>query len=154
MSIQQNILELGIEIPQASKPVANYVGARKLGNTIYLSGQLPVENGQIKYIGKVGKSISEADATKAAELCALNILSQLSAILSGDLDSIQSCVKLNIFINAIPEFENHSLIANGASDFIVKVMGDKGIHARSTVGVASLPKNVAVEIEGIFTINS
>jgi len=129
MSINERIKELGIVIPQAAKPIANYVGARK-----------------------VGKEISITDAAKAAELCAINILSQLSAILSSDLDSIESCNKLGIFVNAIPEFEDHSIVANGASDLIVKILGDSGIHARAAVGVASLPKNVCVEVEAIFVV--
>jgi enamine deaminase RidA (YjgF/YER057c/UK114 family) len=154
MSIQERIQNLGIEIPQASKPIANYVGARKVGNTIYISGQLPIEDGKLKYLGKVGKDISTEDAKKAAELCALNILSQLSAILSSDLDAIESCVKLGIFVNATSEFEDHSTVANGASDFIVKVLGDSGIHARAAVGVSSLPKNVSVEVDAIFTVKN
>ena len=152
MSVNERIKELGIVIPQAAKPIANYVGARKVGNRIYISGQLPLENGQLKYVGKVGKEISITDAAKAAELCAINILSQLSAILSSDLDSIESCIKLGIFVNAIPEFEDHSIVANGASDLIVKILGDSGIHARAAVGVASLPKNVCVEVEAIFVV--
>jgi enamine deaminase RidA (YjgF/YER057c/UK114 family) len=152
MSVQERILELGIEIPRASKPVANYVGARKVGKTVYISGQLPIEDGKLKYVGKVGKDISVEDAQKAAELCALNILSQLSAIVSNDLDTIESCVKLGIFVNAIPEFTDHPTVANGASDFIVKVLGNAGIHARAAVGCGSLPKGVCVEVEAIFTI--
>lgn len=152
MSIQERIASLGIEIPRASKPVANYVGARKIGNLVYISGQLPVENGQLKYVGKVGKDVAIEDAVKAAELCALNVLSQLSAILSNDLDSIKSCVKLGIFVNSVPEFTEHPVVANGASDFIVKTLGDVGIHARAAVGCSSLPKGVSVEVEAIFEV--
>ena len=152
MSIQERLTSLGIEIPRASKPVANYVGARKIGNLVYVSGQLPIENGQIKYIGKVGKDVAIEDAVKASQLCALNILSQLSAILSNDLDSIKSCVKLGIFVNSVPEFIDHPIVANGASDFIVQVLGDIGIHARAAVGCSSLPKGVAVEVEAIFEV--
>lgn len=154
MSVKDRLQEMGIEIPMASKPIANYVGARKVGNIVYVSGQLPLDNGTLKYLGKVGHSIAVEDAKKAAELCAINILSQLSAILSSDLDSIESCVKLGIFINATPEFEDHSIVANGASDLIVKVLGNAGLHARAAVGCSSLPKNVSVEVDGIFTIKS
>ena len=152
MSINERIKELGVIIPQAAKPIANYVGARKVGNRIYISGQLPLENGQLKYLGKVGKDVSVQDAAKAAELCAINILSQLSAILCNDLDSIDSCVKLGIFVNAVADFEDHSTVANGASDLIVNILGNAGIHARAAIGVGSLPKNVCVEVEGIFTV--
>lgn len=154
MTTQERIQNLGIEIPQASKPIANYVGARMVGNMVFISGQLPMKDGKLQYLGKVGKDVSTADAAKAAELCALNIVSQLSSILSGDLDSVQSCVKLGIFVNSTPEFEDHSVVANGASDFIVKIFADKGLHARAAVGTPSLPKNVSVEVEAIFTVNT
>lgn len=154
MSVQERIQSLGIEIPQAAKPVANYVGARKIKDVIFISGQLPIKDGKLQYIGKVGKEISAVDAVKAAELCAINVISQLSAILSGDLDSVESCIKLGIFVNAVPEFEDHSAVANGASDLIVKVFADAGLHSRAAIGVASLPKNVAVEIEAIFVVKS
>lgn len=152
MSVQERMQSLGIEIPQAAKPIANYVGARKVKNTVFISGQLPIKDGKLQYIGKVGKDISTSDAVKAAELCAINVISQLAAILSNDLDSIEMCIKLGIFINTVPDFEEHSVVANGASDFIVKVFADAGLHSRVAVGVASLPKNVAVEVEAIFTV--
>lgn len=151
-SIQERIQELGIEIPMASKPIANYVGARKVGKIIYISGQLPIQDGKLKYVGKVGKDVSLEDAKKAAELCALNVLSQLSAIVSNDLDAIESCVKLGIFVNSTPEFEDHPTVANGASDFIVKILGSAGIHSRAAVGCVSLPKNVSVEVEAVFVL--
>jgi enamine deaminase RidA (YjgF/YER057c/UK114 family) len=154
MSIQEKLQELGIEIPQAATPIANYVGARVVKNMVFISGQLPLKDGKLQYVGKVGKEISTSDAVKAAELCAINILSQLSAILSNDLNLVESCVKLGIFVNAIPEFEDHSIVANGASDLIVKIFSDAGLHARAAVGVGSLPKNVAVEVEAIFTIKT
>jgi enamine deaminase RidA (YjgF/YER057c/UK114 family) len=152
MSINEKLKEMNLTIPQTAKPIANYVGARKVGNMVYISGQLPLENGQLKYIGKVGKEISVEDASKAAELCAINILSQLSAILSSDLEQVESCVKLGIFVNAIPEFEDHSVVANGASNLIVNIFGDSALHSRASIGVGSLPKNVCVEVEGIFTV--
>ena len=154
MTTQERIQELGIEIPQASKPIANYVGARIVKNMVFVSGQLPMKDGKLHYIGKVGREVSTADAVKASELCAINIISQLSSILSNDLNLVESCVKLGIFVNAIPEFEDHSIVANGASDLIVKIFADTGLHARAAVGVASLPKNVAVEVEAIFTVKT
>lgn len=154
MSTQERIHQLGIEIPRASKPIANYVGARKVGNIVYISGQLPIDGGTIKYIGKVGKDISTEDAVKAAQLCALNVLSQLSAIISNDFDTVDSCIKLGIFVNSTPDFQDHPIVANGASDFIVKILGDAGLHARVAIGCSSLPKGVAVEVDAIFKIKS
>jgi enamine deaminase RidA (YjgF/YER057c/UK114 family) len=153
MTTQERIHEIGIEIPQAAKPIANYVGARIVKNMVFVSGQLPMKDGQLQYIGKVGKEVSVQDAVKAAELCTINILAQLSSILSNNLDSVESCVKIGVFVNSTPEFEDHSIVANGASDLIVKIFADAGLHARAAVGVASLPKNVSVEVEAIFTIN-
>ncbi len=153
MTTQERIQAIGIEIPQAAKPIANYVGARIVKNMVFISGQLPMKDGQLQYIGKVGKEVSVQDAVKAAELCTINILAQLSSILSNNLDSVESCVKIGVFVNSTPEFADHSIVANGASDLIVKIFADAGLHARAAVGVASLPRNVSVEVEAIFTIN-
>ena len=152
MSVQNQLQKLGIDLPIASKPLANYVGTRKVGNIVYVSGQLPVENSKLMYTGKVGQDISVEDAVKAAQLCAINVLSQLAAILSNDLDAIESCVRIGVYINSIPAFEDHAIVANGASDFIFNVLGSAGTHTRSAIGCHSLPKNVAVEVDAIFTI--
>lgn len=150
--IEQKLKSLNITIPEALAPVANYVGFVKTGNQVVISGQLPVENGQLKYVGKVGSEISAEDAKKAARLCALNIISQLKSACDGDLDKVVRCVKLGVFVNAEPNFTDHPIVANGASDLMVEVFAEKGKHARAAVGSGSLPKGVAVEVDAIFEI--
>jgi enamine deaminase RidA (YjgF/YER057c/UK114 family) len=151
-TINEKIESLGIKIPQASAPVANYVGFVKSGNQIIISGQLPLEDGKIKYVGKVGGDVSVEDATEAAKLCAINIIAQLNLALDNDLEKIKKCVKLGIFVNAIPEFTDHPKVANGASDLIVEIFQEKGKHARAATGAGSLPLGAAVEIDAIFEI--
>jgi enamine deaminase RidA (YjgF/YER057c/UK114 family) len=152
MLISDKLQELGIVIPKAVAPIANYVGARQSCKMLYISGQLPVENGEIKYIGKVGESVTIDEAKEAAKLCVINIISQLSAILNEDLEKVVSCVKLGVFVNAVSDFTDHPTVANGASDLIVEIFGDAGRHARAAVGVASLPRGVCVEIDAMFEI--
>ena len=154
MSIEQKLKSLGILIPQALAPVANYVGFVKSGNQIIISGQLPIENGELKYLGKVGSVVSADDAKKAARICALNLISQLKLACDGDLDKVTHCVKLGVFVNAEPNFTDHPIVANGASDLMVEIFGDAGKHARSAVGSGSLPRGVCVEIDAIFEIKN
>lgn len=150
--IDERLQELGITLPQAAAPVANYVGWVRTGNLVFTAGQVPIRDGEFHYQGVVGKDVSAEDATQAARLCAINILSQVKAACGGDLDRVVRCVKLVGFVNAKPEFEGHPAVINGASDLMVEVFGDKGKHARSAVGAGSLPLNVAVEIESIFEV--
>jgi enamine deaminase RidA (YjgF/YER057c/UK114 family) len=151
--IQNKLEALGITLPEAAKPVANYAGYQRAGRHVLISGQLPMEDGKLKYVGKVGSEISTQEAAKAARLCALNILAQLKDACEGNLDRVLSCVKLGIFINAEPDFKDHPQVANGASDLMVEVFGRLGIHARAAVGSGSLPFGVAVEIDAMFEIN-
>ena len=150
--IATNLKKLGITLPEAAAPVANYVGWIKTGNLIFTSGQLPLEGGKITFVGKLGDNLKIEDGQAAAKLCAINILSQLNNALKGDLEKIVRCVKLVGFVNATPDFTDHPQVINGASDFMVAALGDRGRHARSAVGVGSLPRGVAVEIEGIFEV--
>lgn len=152
--IAEKLKSLNITIPEALAPVANYVGFVKTGNQVVISGQLPIENGQLKYVGKVGTEISAEDAKKAARLCALNIISQVQAACGGDLDKVTRCVKLGVFVNAESNFTDHPIVANGASDLMVEVFGDLGKHARAAVGSGSLPKGVAVEVDAIFEVKN
>ena len=152
--IDDRLAELGIDLPEAAAPVANYVGWVKTGNLVFTAGQVPIKNGEFQYQGIVGKDVSPEDATEAAKLCAVNIISQVKAACGGDLDKVVRVVKLVGFVNAAPGFEGHPGIINGASDMMVEVFGDAGKHARSAVGAGSLPLNVAVEIEGIFEIKA
>lgn len=150
--IQEKLNSLGINLPTPAAPVANYVGFVKVDNLIFVSGQLPIKDGKLQYIGKVGSEISTDEATEAAKLCAINILAQLNVACAGNLDSIKKCVKLGIFVNGVPDFKDHPQVANGASNLIAEVFGDAGKHSRAAVGSGSLPFGVAVEIDAIFEI--
>lgn len=149
-TINQRLHELGITLPAPAAPAANYVPYQWAGNLLFVSGQVPVENGVDRFSGRVGEDISIEEGQKAARLCAINILAQVNAALNGDLERIQSCVKLGGFVNSAPGFSAHPLVINGASDFFVEVLGDRGRHARFAVGSVSLPRNVAVEVDAIF----
>jgi enamine deaminase RidA (YjgF/YER057c/UK114 family) len=146
------LAQLGITLPQAVAPAANYVPARKSGSYVYIAGQVPTADGKDQYVGKVGKDVSIEEAQKAARLCGINILSQLRTALGGSLDGVVGCVRLGGFVNAAPEFGDHPKVINGASDLMVEVFGDAGRHARAAVGCSSLPRNVAVEVDAIFEI--
>ncbi len=150
--IDQRLQDLGITVPAPGEAAGNYVPHVITGNLVFLAGQVPLENGVRKFIGKLGKEISVEDGQKAARLCALNLLARLKASCNGDLDRVVRCVKLTGFVNATPEFGDHPKVVNGASDLMVEVFGDAGRHARSAVGMGSLPFGVAVEVEAIFEI--
>lgn len=143
---------LGLELPQAAAPVAAYVPAVQSGTTLYVSGQLPVWNGERRFVGKVGQEFSTAEGKEAAKLCALNLLAQAKAALGGDLDRITRVVKLGGFVNAGPDYHDHPAVINGASELMQAVFGDAGKHARFAVGAPSLPFNVAVEVEAVFEV--
>ena len=145
--VDARLKELGIELPTPPAPVASYVPYVISGKQVYISGQVTMEGGALKYVGIVGKEISLDDAKAAARLCAINLLAQLKAAAGGDLDKVARCVKLGVFVNCVPGFDKQPEVANGASDLIVEVLGDKGVHARSAVGVAVLPLDAPVEVE-------
>ena len=152
MSISARLAELGITLPQAMAPVANYVPVSITGNLVTVSGQLPAIAGKVAVSGKLGASISLEEGQHAARLCLINVLAQLQAALPGGLDSITKVVRLGGFISCTPDFTQHAVVMNGASDLAVAVFGEAGRHARSTIGVASLPLDAAVEVEGLFYI--
>ncbi len=143
---------LGIELPEAAAPAANYVPARRSGTQIYIAGQVSAIKGVQEYTGKVGTDVPLEDARQAARLCAINIIAQLRKALGGDLGRMVHCVRLGGFINAAPEFKDHPAVMNGASDLMVEVFGDAGKHARVAVGCGSLPRNVSVEVDAIFEV--
>jgi enamine deaminase RidA (YjgF/YER057c/UK114 family) len=149
--IEKNLSELSITLPKVSAPVANYVPYVKVGKLIFISGQLPMEEGKVKFTGKLGENIAIEDGVEAAKLCALNIIAQLKSAV-GSLDKVKRCVKLTGFVNSTSDFTSHPQVINGASDIIVKIFGDKGKHARAAVGVSSLPLGASVEVEAIFEI--
>lgn len=144
--------ELGIELPAAAAPAANYIPASQTGSLIYISGQVPTLDGKDQVVGKLGGGVSLEDGQKAARICAINIIAQLRTALGGDLDRVVSCVRLGGFVNAVPEFGDHPKVINGASDLMVEVFGKAGRHARAAVGCVSLPRNVAVEVDAIFEV--
>lgn len=155
LKILDRLEKIGVELPDAAVPVANYASfVNYSGGKIYVSGQLPLENGDLKYGGKVGTDVSVEDAQKAARLCAINILSQLKLACEGQLGRVSRCIRLGVFVNAGPDFTDHPSVANGASDFIVAALGaEAGKHARAAVGCSSLPRGACVEVEAIFQID-
>lgn len=148
--VSAKLQELGVVLPEVKPPVANYVPTVASGNLLYVSGQLPMQSGEM-IKGHLGRDVSVEKGQEAARLCALNIVAQARAAL-GDLDRVRRCVKLTGFVASAPEFTDHPKVINGASDFIVSVFGEQGKHARAAVGVAALPLGAAVEVEAIFEV--
>lgn len=151
-TIQQRLLELGVTLPAAPAPAANYLPAVRSGNLLFIAGQVPLQNGQAQFIGKLGAGIEIEQGRQAARLCAINVLAQVAKALDGDLDRVVRCVRVGGFVNAVPEFTDHPVVVNGASDFFVSVFGEAGKHARTAVGAGSLPRGVAVEVEAVFEV--
>lgn len=151
--IEGRLKELGIEIPEAASPAANYVPYVISGNLVFVSGQVPFVNGELAYRGKVGADYDVEAGMACARVCALNIISQVKAACDGDLDRVVRCVKLGAFVNCVDGFEEQPKVVNGASNLMVDVFGDKGRHARFAVGTNALPMNVAVEIDAVFEIS-
>jgi enamine deaminase RidA (YjgF/YER057c/UK114 family) len=149
--IEENIIKLGFRLPDPPKPLAAYVPALQSGGFVFTAGQLPIVDGQLKFSGKLGKEINEEEGKKAAEICALNCLSAVKGVL-GSLDEIEQIVKLTVFVNSAEGYTNQPIVANGASELMEKIFGEKGKHARSAVGVNELPKNAPVEIEMIVKV--
>ena len=149
--IEARLKELGVTLPTPPMPVASYVPVTISGNIVFVSGQIPIADGAIKYVGKLGVDVPMEAGQAAAQLCAINVLAQLKAAI-GDLDRVVKCLKLGVFVNAAPDYTQHPEVANGASDLIAALFGDAGKHARAAVGVGSLPRGVAVEVEAIFEI--
>lgn len=149
-TIDARLAELGIELPHAAAPAANYIPYVVTGDLIFVSGQVPFWNGELKGVGKVGRDMDIPAAQEIARICGLNLIAQARAACDGDLDLISGVVKVGGFVNAVPDFDQHPEIINGCSDLMVDVFGDKGRHSRFAVGAGSLPRGVAVEIEAIF----
>jgi len=150
--VAEKLASLGIELPTAQAPAANYVPYVKSGNLLFISGQISVgPDGLIT--GKLGDGMTVEDGYAAARRCAIGLLTQLNAATEGDLDRVAQVVKLTGFVNATPDFTDHPKVINGASDLLAEVFGDKGQHARAAVGSSSLPLGVATEVEGIFQLD-
>jgi len=150
--IDARLAELGIDVPVAAAPVANYVGFVQTGNLVFVSGQVPIKDGNFQFQGKLGENMSVEDAQAAARLCAINVVAQVKAACDGDLDRVQRVVKLTGFVNSTGDFTDQPKVVNGASDMMVEVFGDKGRHSRAAVSAASLPAGVAVEVEAVVEI--
>ena len=151
-SFEENIMQLGINIPDMPAPLANYVPYKVSDNVVYVSGQGPVLNGDLMYKGKVNEDISIEDGIKAAELCCINIIAALKKSINGDWNRLDSFLKLGGFVNCKDNFYDQPKIINGASDLLVKIFGDQGRHARFAVGSNALPMNISVEIDAIIKI--
>ena len=151
-TIEQNLTAQGIVLPQPVAPVANYVGFVRSGNLLFVSGQVCFDaQGKMIARGKLGAGVTVEQGAAAARGCGINLLAQVKAAI-GDLDKVVRVVRLGGFINSAPDFLDGPKVLNGASDLMVAVFGDKGRHARTTVGVASLPADAAVEVEGMFEV--
>lgn len=150
--VETTLAELGITLPSPMQPIANYVPYVVTGNLVFVSGQVPAIDGKIAVTGKVSWSVSLDQAKEAARLCFINVLVHLKAACGGDLDRVRRVVRLGGFIASPSEFTQQALVMNGASDLAVAVFGEAGRHARTTVGVPSLPADAAVEVEGLFEI--
>lgn len=151
--IEKRLAELGLKLPEAAAPVANYMPYVVTGNVVFAAGQITLVKGKVKYVGIVGKDLTLDDGYQAARLCGLNLLAQLSAACKGDLDRCRRVVRVGGFVRCTPEFLDQPKVINGASDLMVQVFGDSGRHARTAIGVASLPLGAAVEVDAVFEIS-
>ena len=153
MSFEENIKKLGIKLPNANPPVGSYVATKIVGKLLYISGQISIdENGEL-IKGKVGKELDVNAGYNAAKRCALSLISQAKKVCKDDLSKIKSCVKLTGFVNSTNDFTDQPKVINGASDLIVSVFGDFGMHTRAAVSANSLPLGVSVEVDAIFELN-
>ncbi|MFD2206209.1 RidA family protein [Kiloniella antarctica] len=151
--VDARLKELGIEVPQPAKAVANYVGYVTSGKNVFISGQITIKDGEVLYKGKLGDTMSVEEGQEAARLCGINIIAQLSAATDGNLDRVKRIVKLGGFVNSTPDFVDQPKVINGVSDLMVEVFGDKGVHARAAVSAPSLPLGIAVEVDCIAEID-
>jgi enamine deaminase RidA (YjgF/YER057c/UK114 family) len=151
-TVEKKLNELGIVLAEPAAPVANYIPFVRSGNLLMVSGQICLDAGKLVAKGQLGGGVSVEDGQKAARACAINILAQVKAAL-GDLDKVSRVVRLGGFVNSVPGYVDGPKVMNGASDLMVAAFGDKGRHARTTVGVSALPQNAAIEVEGLFEVS-
>ena len=152
MSIQGKLDQMGVTLPSAAAPAANYVPYVQVGDILYVSGQISIDETGELIIGKLGDTMDVEAGAAAAKRCALGLLAQVRAACGGDLDQLVRVIKLTGFVNSTSDFTQQPQVVNGASDFLVEALGEAGRHSRSAVSAASLPLGVAVEIEGIFQL--
>ena len=152
MSIIETLKKLNIEIPNAPDPVGAYVAFKKIGNLLFISGQLPISKDGKIIKGKIGAGLNLEDGQKASKLCVINILAQVKKALNGDLNKVKNCVKITGFVNSIDDFKDQPKVINPASETLSSVFGINGKHARAAISTNSLPLGAAVEIDAIFEI--
>jgi len=153
MNFEKNITKENIKLPKATPPVGSYVAFKKVEKLLYISGQISIDESGNLIKGKLGKDLKTEDGYKAAVRCALNIVAQVKSACENDLSKIKSCIKLTGFVNSTDNFTEQPKVVNGASDTIVKIFGDAGMHTRAAVSTNSLPLGVAVEVDAIFELN-
>ena len=153
MNFEDKIKELKIELPEAKPPVGNYVATKIVGNLLYVSGQVSINSNGELIKGKVGKDLNTDEAYKAAERCGISIISQVKKACGGDLSKVKSCIKLTGFVNSTDDYTEQPKVINGASDLIVSIFGNAGMHTRAAVSTNSLPLGVSVEVDAIFELN-
>lgn len=152
--LSEKARKLGYVLPTPSAPAANYINHVISNNTLYISGQIPLQNNAPAFIGRLGEAISEEEGALAAQLAALSLLAQLGAAIDDDLSRLVKIIRLGVFVASTPDFKRQGVVANGASNLLVEVLGESGRHARTAIGVASLPTGVAVELDAIFELRS
>ena len=151
MSVESRLAEIGLNLPEIATPVAAYVPAVRSGNLIFLSGQLPMVNGELPQTGKVGGTVTPDEAHELAKICALNGIAAVKGLI-GDLEKVVRIVKVTGFVASVPDFVSAPVVVNGASNVLLQAFGDKGVHARSSLGVAALPLDAPVEVELIVEV--
>ena len=152
MNINKKIEELNIKLPNPPDPVGSYVAYKKVGNLLYISGQLPISSEGVMVKGKIGIDLNVQDGQKASKFCVMNIIAQAKKAMNGDLDKIKNCLKITGFVNSSDDFKEQPVVINPASETLTSVFGEKGKHTRAAVSVNSLPLGAAVEIDAIFEI--
>ena len=153
MNIDSKIKELNLELPEARDPVGSYVAAKIVGKMLFISGQISISADGELIKGKIGKELKTEDGYEAAKRCGLNIISQVKKACNGDFSKVKSCIKLTGFVNSTESFTEQPKVINGASDLIVSIFGDAGMHTRAAVSTNSLPLGVSVEVDAIFELN-
>jgi enamine deaminase RidA (YjgF/YER057c/UK114 family) len=150
-SVEDRLKELGLELPAAPQPLAQYVPAKRVGDLVFVSGMGPLKDGRLVYVGKVGAELTEEQGRECARLCALNGLAAAKALI-GSLDGVRQVVQLRGFVNSAPGFDRQPEVVNGASALMVELFGEAGQHARAALGTCSLPRNIAVEVEMVLEV--
>ena len=153
MDVEARLAKLGLALPGATSPAANYVPFTVAKGLLFVAGQAPVREGQYVYIGRVGAEVTIENAQAAARLCGLNILAQVKAAVGGDWSRVKRCARICGYVSSAPGFFDQPKVMDGASDLMVAAFGDKGRHARTTIGVSALPLEAAVEVEGSFEVS-